>query len=334
MKVLVTGGAGYVGSHVVAALLDAGHEPVVYDNLSEGHREAVPGGGGADGVPLVQGDIADGDALKAAMSDHGIEAVAHLAANCYVGESVEKPLKYYRNNLIGSLALLEAAVAHGAKRLVFSSSAATYGQPDADLITEDTPQAPVNPYGETKLAFERALSYAAPAFGLAPVSLRYFNASGCWAERGIGEDHDPETHLIPLVLRAALTGGEIKIFGTDYDTPDGTAVRDYVHVRDLAAAHLLALEAGREGEHLAFNLGSETGFSVRELIDLAREVTGRDIKALDAPRRAGDPARLVASNSLAKDVLGWAPRHSDLRSILASAWEWMSANPDGYSAAS
>jgi len=329
MKVLVTGGAGYVGSHVVAGLIDAGHEPVVYDNLSEGHRESVPAG-----VPLVEGDIGDLAAVRAAISDHGAEAVAHLAANCYVGESVEKPLKYYRNNVVGSLAVLEAAVSCGARRIVFSSSAATYGQPEAELVTEDSPQHPVNPYGETKLAFERALSYAAPAFGLAPVSLRYFNASGCWPERGLGEDHAPETHLIPLVLRAALTGGEIKVFGTDYQTPDGTAVRDYVHVRDLAAAHILALEAGREGEHLAFNLGSETGFSVRELIDLAREVTGREIRAVDSPRRPGDPARLVASNSLAREVLGWTAGHSDLRSILASAWEWQRAHPEGYSAAS
>jgi len=325
LKVLVTGGAGYVGSHVVAALVDAGHEPVVYDNLSEGHRAAVP-----QGVKFVEGDISDLASVGEALASHDVEAVAHLAANCYVGESVQNPMKYFRNNVVGSLVLLEAMLASGVKRIVFSSSAAVYGEPRTDLITEDAPKLPVNPYGETKRVFESALDSAAPAYRLAAVSLRYFNASGAWPERSLGEDHDPETHLIPLVLRSALGGPEVRIFGTDYPTPDGTAVRDYVHVRDLAQAHVLALATAEEGRHLAFNLGSEGGFSVSGVVSLAREITGRNIRAAAAPRRSGDPPRLVASSARAREVLGWKPEHSSLREIVESAWKWHLSKPDGY----
>ncbi len=325
MKVLVTGGAGYVGSHVVAALLDSSHEPVVFDNLSEGHREAV-----LPGVTLVEGNIGDASVVAAALGKHDIDAVMHMAAHCYVGESITSPSKYYRNNVTASLALLDAMVEVGTKRMVFSSSAAIYGEPGVDLITEDLPKNPINPYGETKRVFESALSAYCPAHGIAAVSCRYFNAAGCWPERGLGEDHDPETHLIPLILEAARTGGEIRVFGTDYPTADGTAVRDYVHVRDLASAHVKALESAQEGVHEAYNLGSASGYSVKEMVDTCREITGRDINAIDSPRRPGDPPTLVASNDKARSGLGWVPEHSDLRSILESAWTWLSKNPEGY----
>ena len=316
--VLVTGGAGYIGSHACKALAGAGFQPVVFDNLSRGHREAVRWG------PLVEGDLADRQRLCAALIEHKVEAVMHFAAYAYVGESVTDPALYYRNNLGGTLSLLEAMREAGIGEIVFSSTCATYGIPDGVPIREDAPQRPVNPYGETKLAIERALHWYAAAYGLRSVSLRYFNAAGADPEGEIGEHHEPETHLVPLVLQAALgQRPHVEIYGTDYPTPDGTAIRDYVHVRDLAIAHLRALERLRGGGgSAAVNLGTGQGHSVREVIAAAELASGRKVPARAAPRRPGDPAALVADPSLAGEILGWHPQHSDLDTIIRTSLAW------------
>lgn len=329
MRVLVTGGAGYVGSHVCAALAEAGHDVAVLDDLSEGHRGAVE----ALGLPLIEGDILSGEDLDLALGQTSAEAVVHMAARCLVGESVEKPALYWRVNVAGSLALAEAMARSGAGILVFSSSAAVYGQPDVDVIEETAPTEPCNPYGRTKLVFEQALAELSAAGQLRFAALRYFNAAGAHSSGTIGEDHPVETHLVPNVLRAALDGGRpLEIFGSDYPTPDGTAVRDYVHVEDLARAHVLALERLAGGApSRAFNLGTGRGSSVREVIETARKVTGLEIPAEEAGRRAGDPARLVASNALAGKDLGWRPGRG-LEEIISTAWRWHSQHPSGYNA--
>jgi UDP-glucose-4-epimerase GalE len=401
MRALVVGGAGYIGSHTVRALARAGWEVVVLDNLSTGHRAAVP-----EGTPFVRGDILNGEDLERALATEGAAAtedtedtedteegekgaprsgatwapdagrrrfvspfsvssvtsvvpafdvVFHFAAKAAVGESVADPELYYRENVAGSLALFSAAMAAGAGGVVFSSSAATYGVPESVPIPEDAPLAPVNPYGWTKRMMEQILADFASAYGFPSVSLRYFNAAGaeprqvaqasslCDRETStgkmpvlpwppIGEDHSPETHLIPNVLFAARDGGEVPIFGADYDTPDGTAVRDYVHVTDLAEAHVLAARGLERGRAKAFNLGNGAGYSVREVIDTARRVTGREIRAREAPRRAGDPPRLVASADKFRREFGWEPKFAALPEIVRTAWEWHVSHPKGYGA--
>jgi UDP-arabinose 4-epimerase len=316
--VFVTGGAGYVGSHACKILARAGYQPVVFDNLSRGHREAVRWG------PLVEGDLADRERLVLAFKTYRVSAVMHFAAYAYVGESVSDPALYYRNNLAGTLSLLEAMREARIDRIVFSSTCATYGLPEQIPIRETAQQIPVNPYGETKLAIERALRWYGEAYGLRSVALRYFNAAGADPEGEIGELHEPETHLIPLVLQTALAQrSHIDVYGTDYPTADGTAIRDYIHVEDLADAHLRALEylsAGRESA--ALNLGTGTGHSVREVIAAAEALSGRTIPWRDAERRLGDPPVLVADPSLAAKTLGWRARCSDLPTIIRTAFAW------------
>jgi UDP-glucose 4-epimerase len=324
--VLVTGGAGYVGSHACKALAAAGHEPVVFDNLSTGWRKAVRYG------PLVEGDLLDPAALARAFASHQPQAVMHFAALSEVGESARRPDLYWRNNATGSLNLATAAREHGVGAFVFSSTCATYGEAQGACLTEDDPQAPINPYGRTKLAVEQMLGDFQAAFGLRAVIFRYFNAAGADPAREIGEDHRPETHLIPLVLDAASGRREaITVFGSDYPTPDGTCIRDFIHVSDLAEAHVLGLAwlldggDGRTGggdAPLALNLGSGSGHSVRSVIETARAVTGADIPVVEGRRRPGDPARLVSGSALAEQVLGWRPRRSTLDSIVADAWAW------------
>ena len=319
MRVLVTGGAGYIGSIVSEALLTAGHAVVVYDNLAKGHRDAVP-----EGAAFVHADLLDGAALRDAFAAFGVEAVVHMAADSLVGESVTNPGKYYRNNVQGGLALLDAMQEAGVQPLVFSSSAAVYGEPAKQPIEEADATAPTNPYGETKLALERAFSWYGRAHGLRAVSLRYFNAAGA-TERS-GERHDPETHLIPIVLQAAAgRRPHVTIFGDDYPTHDGTCVRDYVHVVDLAAAHVLALHhlagGGRDG---VYNLGcGSPGYTVLDVIEAARRVTKRDIPVAIGPRRPGDPATLIATSDRITRDLNWRPQHQDLHEIIASAWSWL-----------
>jgi UDP-glucose-4-epimerase GalE len=317
-QILVTGGAGYIGSHAAKALARAGYEPVSYDNLSRGHRAAVHWG------PFVEGDLADRGRLVESLRRHKIAAVMHFAAFAYVGESVEQPGLYFRNNVANSLNLLEAMDEAGVRHIVFSSTCATYGLPDKMPIAEDTPQRPVNPYGESKLMIERMLHWLGPARGLTHAALRYFNAAGADPEGEIGEDHEPETHLIPLVLMAAQgRRAAIDIYGTDYPTPDGSAVRDYIHVQDLAEAHVLALAHLLQGrESVALNLGTGEGHSVRAVIDAAERVTGRSIARRETARRPGDPPALVADARKAKAVLGWEPKLSGLDDIIASAWAW------------
>lgn len=313
MKLLVTGGAGYVGSVCAAHLLDAGHEVVVLDDLSTGHRDAVP-----DGARLVDADLASAadDVLA-----EGFDGVLHFAAKSLVGESVERPELYWHGNVVTTVALLDAMVRHGTPRLVFSSTAATYGEPEQVPIPEDAPTRPTNPYGASKLAMDHAIGGYARAHGFAATSLRYFNVAG--AHGRVGERHLVETHLIPLVLQVA-TGqrANVQIFGDDWPTPDGTCVRDYIHVDDLAAAHLLALDGARRGEHAIYNLGSGSGFSVREVVEVCRAVTGHPIPAVVAPRRAGDPAVLVASSARAIEALGWRPEKTDLEVIVGDAWRF------------
>ncbi len=316
--ILVVGGAGYIGSHMVKELLQAGYPVVVLDNLSRGHRELVPGG------EFVQGDLGDAAVLDRVFSKYRIGAIMHFAAYSLVGESVEKPLDYYRNNVSCTVELLAAMQRHGVKRFIFSSTAAVYGEPAKVPITEDMPCQPTNPYGATKLTVERLLSECECAWGLRYVSLRYFNAAGADASGELGERHDPESHLIPLVLQVA-TGErkQIGIFGTDYPTPDGTCVRDYIHVSDLAAAHLLALKRLTDGGASAiYNLGNSRGHSVREVIETARRVTGHPIPETVAARRPGDPAVLVADSSRIRRELGWQPRYEDLSAIVETAWKW------------
>lgn len=324
MRILVTGGAGFIGSVVTEELLKDGHEVVVYDNLSKGHRAAV-----APGADFVQADLLERERLTETLRARGTEAVIHMAASSLVGESVTEPAKYYRNNLLAGLTLLDSMREAGVKRLVFSSTAATYGEPAKQPIEESDPTLPTNPYGETKLAFERALQWYEGAYGLRYASLRYFNAAG--ASRACGEDHAPETHLIPIILQAAVgQRPHVEIYGEDYPTPDGTCVRDYIHVIDLARAHILALSILDE-RSAVYNLGcGGDGYSVREVIDAAREVTGREIPVRVGPRRPGDPARLVASSAKIRSELGWTPERQDLRVIIASAWEWLQAHPRGY----
>ena len=322
MRLLVTGGAGYIGSIMAQHLLERGHQVTVLDSLYRGHREAVP-----EGAEFVQADLLDPDALAATFK-RPFDGVIHLAALSLVAESQERPERYWRGNVLGALNLLDAMRAAGVRRIVFSSTAATYGEPDVELIDEDTPAAPVNTYGNSKLAVDRMLADEARAHGLAAVSLRYFNVAG--ASGRLGEDHRPETHLIPLVLAAAAgKRPSVAIYGTDYPTRDGTAVRDYIHVEDLASAHLLSLEKAQAGRHVVYNLGSARGHSVREVIDTARAVTGREIVVEEAPRRPGDPPRLVASNARARAELGWVPERS-LEDMVRDAWAWHQAHPDGY----
>jgi UDP-glucose 4-epimerase len=324
MQVMVTGGAGYIGSVVTEELLRDGHKVVVYDNLQKGHRQAI-----VTPAALVHADLADKAVLAQTLSSHRIEAVIHMAADSLVGESCEHPAKYYQNNVVAGLNLLEALRETGVSRIVFSSTAATYGEPEKQPIEETAPNRPTNPYGESKLAFERALRWYDEAYGLRYASLRYFNAAG--ASEKCGEDHDPESHIIPIALQVAAGRREVvQIYGHDYPTPDGTCVRDYVHVIDLARAHILALGALDQSSRI-YNLGcGGAGYSVNEVLQAAREVTGKEIRATVSARRPGDPSVLVASSEKIKRELGWKPQYQDLRVIIESAWKWMQANPNGY----
>jgi UDP-glucose 4-epimerase len=316
MKLLVTGGAGYIGSVVAAQLLDAGHEVVVLDNLSKGHEGALP-----DEARFVRADLLDADGLTRMLAG-GFDGVLHFAALSLVGESVQYPERYYRNNVCGTLNLLDAMRAAGVPRLIFSSSAAVYGAPETILIPETAPTNPTNPYGGSKLAIDQMIGFECTAHGLAAASLRYFNVAG--ASGRFGERHEPETHLIPLTLQVAVgQRASVQIYGTDYATPDGTAIRDYIHVEDLARAHLLALGGIQPCRHDIYNLGNGAGFTVREVIAAARRVTGHPIPAVEAPRRAGDPPVLVASSHQIRAALGWVPQKPDLDSMIGDAWEWM-----------
>ena len=328
MKLLVLGGAGYIGSHTATELLDNGHEVVIADNLVTGYREAVP-----EKATFYQGDLRDKDFLVDLLKKEKVDAVIHFAAFSLVGESVTNPLKYYENNLYGTKVLLDAMIETGVDKIVFSSTAATYGEPENIPILESDRTCPTNPYGETKLAMEKMISWAAKAHGLHFVSLRYFNACGAHKSGKIGEAHNPESHLIPLVLQVPNGKREfVSIYGNDYDTPDGTCIRDYIHVTDLAKAHILAVEyLMNGGESDIFNLGNGVGYSVKEVIETARKVTGHPIPAKEEARRAGDPARLVASGEKARKIFGWEPEIKDLADIISSAWKWHKAHRDGYS---
>lgn len=319
--ILVTGGAGYIGSHAVLALQQAGYEVVVLDNLVYGHRDIVEN---VLKVELITGEIGDRALLDQVFATHNIAAVMHFAAYAYVGESVTEPAKYYRNNFVGTLTLLEAMLAASIKTFVFSSTCATYGMPTIVPIPEDHPQNPINPYGATKLMVERVLKDFDQAYQFKSVCFRYFNAAGADPEARLGEDHNPEAHLIPLVLLAALgKRASISIFGTDYPTPDGTCIRDYIHVTDLATAHVLGLKyLLNAGDTTVFNLGNGNGFSVKQVIDAARQITGRQINAVECPRRPGDPPALVGSSDRARQILGWNPQYGDLNQILTHAWNW------------
>jgi UDP-glucose 4-epimerase len=327
MTVLVLGGAGYIGSHTVYELVDRGNDVVIIDNLETGHIEAVH-----PKARFYQGDIRDRAFLDGVFDKEKIDAVIHFAANSLVGESMVDPLKYYDNNLCGTKVLLESMVAHDMKRIVFSSTAATYGEPERIPILEGDKTEPTNTYGETKLSMEKMFKWTDKAHGLKYVSLRYFNACGAHESGTIGEAHKPETHLIPLILQVPLKQREaISVFGDDYDTKDGTCIRDYIHVTDLAQAHILAVKYLMEGnDSNIFNLGNGIGFTVNEVIDTARKVTGDEIKAVVSPRRAGDPAQLIASSDKARSILGWNPEHADLEEIIASAWNWHKSHPQGY----
>ena len=327
MKILVVGGAGYIGSHAVKQLLEAGHEVVVIDSLETGFEASIP-----QGVTFYHTDIRNKEALTEVFAKEKVEGVMHFAANSLVGESMVKPLKYYANNVTGAQVLLETMVEHGVKYIVFSSTAATYGEVKTMPITEETPTCPTNTYGETKLAIEKMLKWTSVAHDLNFVCLRYFNVAGAAAEGLIGEAHNPETHIIPIILQVPLGQREhITIFGEDYPTEDGTCIRDYIHVTDLVDAHILAMDYLRKGgESNIFNLGSSTGYSVKEMVDAARTVTGHPIPQVIGERRAGDPAVLIASSEKAKSVLGWNPKHTDVKDIIASAWKWHQAHPNGY----
>ena len=326
MAILVTGGAGYIGSHTLIELIEKGEEVVVIDNLSKGHKEAVQGG------TFYQGDLRNDEFLDEVFKKNDIEAVIHFAADSLVGESVADPLKYYNNNVLGTVKLLSKMKETGANKMVFSSTAAVYGEPENIPILEDDKTIPTNPYGETKLAVEKALKWFKNAYGIKYVSLRYFNAAGAHISGKIGEDHNPETHLIPLVLQVALgKREEIKIFGDDYNTFDGSCIRDYIHITDLANAHILAVERLRNKKESAiYNLGNSKGFSVKEVIEVAREVTGKEIKQVIGERRTGDPAVLVASSERIKRELGWKPNFGELRNIVETAWKWHVEHPKGF----
>ena len=322
MKLLVTGGAGYIGSIVAQQLLEAGHEVVVLDNLARGHRAAVP-----EGAELIELDLLNELGVHNAVAD-GFDGVMHFASLALVPESVAHPERYHRGNHVGAINLLDAMRDAGVRRLVFSSTCAVYGVPETVPMREDIPAAPVNAYGNSKLAIDRMISDECRAHGLAAASLRYFNVAG--ASGDLGEDHEPETHLIPLVLRAAAGKSDhVKVFGTDYPTRDGTAVRDYIHVEDLGRAHAMALDAAEPGRHAIYNLGTGDGYSVKEVVDAARRVTGRDIPAREEPRRPGDPPELVASSDRIRAELGWVPEKG-LDDMIADAWAWHQAHPDGY----
>ena len=327
MKLLVLGGAGYIGSHTATELLNDGHEVVIVDSLVTGYEKAVP-----EKAVFYKGDIRDEQFLDDLFKKENIDAVIHFAAFSLVGESVVNPLKYYENNLYGTKVLLSAMIKNGVDKIVFSSTAATYGEPENIPILESDRTCPTNPYGETKLAMEKMISWAAKAHGLRYVSLRYFNACGAHESGTIGEAHNPESHLIPLVLQVPNGKREfVSIYGNDYDTPDGTCIRDYIHVTDLAKAHILAVKhLMNGGESNIFNLGNGVGYSVKEVIETARKVTGHPIPAKEEPRRAGDPARLVASGEKAREILGWEPEIKDLADIISSAWKWHQTHPNGY----
>jgi UDP-glucose 4-epimerase len=322
---LVIGGAGYIGSHTVRLLNQTEHEVWVYDNLSMGHRASVPA------EQLIVGELADTKLLEQTLRDKNIDAVMHFAAFTEVGESMLAPAKYYQNNVIATLGLFESMRQLGVHRFVFSSTTATYGQPERIPIAEDTPQIPINPYGFTKLVVERALKDYVRAYGFAGAALRYFNAAGAASDGSIGENHKPESHLIPLVLQVALGQRErIHVFGDDYPTPDGTCIRDYVHVEDLAAAHLAALERLEEGKVIEVNLGSGVGYSVMQVINACRKVSGQSIPVVNSPRRAGDPAKLIADSALAKTLLDWQPKYTTIEQIVETAWNWHRSHPNGY----
>jgi len=323
--ILVTGGAGYIGSHVVKGLRLQGHQLIIYDNLQTGHRKAVK-----DGL-FIQGDLANEEKLKETFYSNPISAIMHFAADCLVSESMKSPLKYFNNNVINSLQLLEIAEEFNIDNFVFSSSATVYGEPESIPILETHPCVPVNFYGETKWIFERVLQSRHHLKKINYISLRYFNAAGADPEGKLGEDHSPETHLIPLVLKAALGGDSIPIYGTDYNTPDGTCIRDYIHVEDLAQAHILALDRLENGgTSEIYNLGNGNGYSVKEVIDTARRVTGKMIFSTERSRRPGDPARLVASSEKIRKQLGWSPKYPDLEMMIETAWRWHQNHPHGY----
>ncbi|WP_314579022.1 UDP-glucose 4-epimerase GalE [Enterococcus gilvus] len=327
MAILVLGGAGYIGSHTVDKLVSQNYEVVVVDNLLTGHRKAVH-----PKATFYEGDCRDKTFMRDVFTKESIEGVVHFAASSLVGESVEKPLKYFNNNVVGMESLLEVMEEFAVKNIVFSSTAATYGEPGVSPITEEVATNPTNPYGESKLMMEKMMKWCDNAYGMRYVALRYFNVAGAKADASIGEDHDPETHLVPIILQVALGQRDhLTIFGEDYDTPDGTCIRDYVQVEDLAAAHILALEYLNAGNPSNFfNLGSNNGYSVKEMLDAAREVTGKEIAAEVGPRRAGDPSRLVASSEKVKETLGWNPEYTDIKAIIETAWNWHVSHPHGY----
>jgi UDP-glucose 4-epimerase len=325
MKVLVCGGAGYIGSNMTAVLGKAGHKPVVFDNLSKGHRQAIKG------FELIEGDLADFDLLVKVLKEKKIDAVMHFAAFIEVGESVEKPLEYYRNNFSNTRTLLAAMEKTDVKKFVFSSTAAVYGMPKTVPITEDLPKEPINPYGETKWAVERMCHFQSLTGRLNYTALRYFNACGAGANGTLGEDHNPESHLIPLIIAAAMgKRADIKVFGTDYPTPDGTCIRDYIHIEDLCSAHLLALEKLDKHKELVYNLGNGKGYSVKEVIETVKKVTGKSFKVTEVARRAGDPPILTANATKAIKELGWRLKYPQLEKIVETAWLWHSKNPNGY----
>ncbi len=325
MRILVTGGAGYIGSHAVRLFLERGHDVTVYDSLVFGHRAAVPA------ERLVVADLADSHRLDQLFVEKRFEGVVHFAAFAFVGESVTHPAKYYQNNVVNTLGLLECVRKHRVPRFVFSSTCATYGMPDTMPITEETPQRPINPYGQGKLIVEMALADYARAYNLGFAALRYFNAAGASPDGALGEDHTPETHLIPLAIDAVLGKlPHLSVFGTDYPTPDGTCIRDYIHVNDLAEAHLLALERLEPGQAMHYNLGTGVGNSVREVLNAVKQVSGKAVPIVEGPRRAGDPPVLVASSAKILKDLGWAPKYRDLAAIVETAWKWRTKHPRGY----
>jgi len=325
LTILVTGGAGYIGSHVVKELLRQGHKPIIFDNLQTGHQKALKD------TLLIEGDLSDQKKLKEVFQFYPIDAVMHFAADCLVGESVQNPVRYFNNNVKNSLELIDIMEEFKVKKIVFSSSATVYGEPKEIPIPEDHPCIPTNPYGETKWIFEKVLQAFHDTDKLNYISLRYFNAAGADPEGELGEDHSPESHLIPLVIKAALDGAPVPVFGTDYLTPDGTCIRDYIHVTDLANAHILALlKIDQKQFSGIYNLGNGKGYSVREVIQTVKKVTGKKVESVEAPRRPGDPAQLVASSERIKKEMGWIPRYPDLETIVETAWEWHRNHPKGY----